>query len=448
MRSAALVGKAVLLLVLVAGCQDSRKTNPPPPRPAVALDSTIPISSVPWTGEDRDPKPPYDCTMVPALAMYFPGLRVENCGVLEIEATDAQKSAAKKCVEAAVAGRRPFLFVQRVQGEDSGVLRAFLARMEGSDYVAYEASYDSDPCGGGCPERGHTYLSRCKGPPTVPKLCDERVAACIECDDHEIIDQCAHGRPSKFSLTDSERARRALFAAKPTALGPAFGPLVVGALVSEWKSPAGVAAREAIEAGGIVDVTDRTRQPSAAHIDTIGFMFAGPCSHIHDELTKAWGPEVAHDRWVDRDGRRTALLDPWDCYLAVMRYVEPEEWAAKDITAPFPIVPTGMKAADWVTKVGGELVDGSPRWRAPAFGTSGAGPIEMYADVSHGRVTSYGTGEVNTDEASIARLRDHLTKLLGPAKHSDADFTTWVWRGKPTVTLSAMGDGSFSLTAD
>jgi hypothetical protein len=94
---------------------------------------------------------------------------------------------------------------------------------------------------------------------------------------------------------------------------------------------------------------------------------------------------------------------------------------------------------------GGEISDDRPRHRAPGIGPAGSGTITVHATDTRGRITAWETAFEPIDDASLARLRDHLTAVLG-TKPVDRDGAL-TWKGKPTVMLS-VSTGEFRLSAD
>ncbi len=78
-------------------------------------------------------------------------------------------------------------------GIDSAVADGVVGVLEGSDLALYMLDYD--PCGGGCPERGHTRVQRC----------DRLTFAGSGCMMLEECFQCAgHGTPATRSAASAD----------------------------------------------------------------------------------------------------------------------------------------------------------------------------------------------------------------------------------------------------
>lgn len=389
-------------------------------------DSLKRIEDVPKVADFRDPKSPYDCTVISAMQTYFAGTRVESCGMLEIDATPEVVAATTACVEKAVAATRPVIFAQAVQGTDSGVAAANLARMENGKYVGYAAHFDSDPCGGGCADHGWTRIARCTGAPRVSTTCPDRRGTCLLDCDGPTVESCRNGKATAVSRADAEKARAQLFGPTPASFGPAFGPLQLGAQFTAWETAGVKAAIQAIEAGGIVWVTS-DRPPYGATIDSIALEFAGPCSSIRAEFVARWGA-TADDIWVDPSAHHRARFDLAACQLRVESYLDVDAWIADTATAPLPLGAIGSSAAALAKRIGATIEDGDRvRWSVPGIGRA-SGTIEIDADVRRGRIAGL-EAHGAADGATVDQLRARLTALRGKPIKED------VWRGK--VSLSA-----------
>jgi hypothetical protein len=413
------------LWVLFA-CERSAPPPAPAPPSVAPRDSLKRIEEMPKLADYRDPESPYDCTVISTMQRYFAGTRVEACGMLERDAAPAAVSATTACAEKAIAARRPVIFAQAVQGTDSGIAVANLARREGATYAGYAAHFDSDPCGGGCGDHGWTRILRCTGAPRISTTCPDRRGACLLDCDGPMIESCRNGKASAVSRADAEQARATLFGPTPASLGPALGPLQLGAPFTAWKTPGVVSAIQAIEAGGIVWV-GADRPPYGATIDSIALDFAGPCSAIRAALVARWGA-TADDTWVDASAHRRARFNLEDCQLRVDRYLEVDAWLADTATAPFPLGAIGTSAGAFAKRVGATVEDGSRvRWSAPGIGRA-SGTIGLDAEVERGRIVGL-EAHGSADPATLDQLRARLTALRGkPIKDG-------VWRGK--VSLGA-----------
>jgi len=429
-----------LALWFLFACERGAPSPVPAPPSVAPRDSLKRIEDVPKLANYRDEKSPYDCTVISAMQTYLAGARVESCGMLEIHATPEAVSATTACVEKAIAATRPVIFAQAVQGTDSGVAVATLARMENGKYVGYEAHFDSDPCGGSCSDRGWTRIARCTSAPRVSTACLDRRGTCLlECDG-SLVETCRNGKATAVSRADAEKARASLFGPTPASLGPALGPLQLGAPFTAWETPGVKAAIQAIEAGGIVWVVS-DRPPYGATIDSIALDFAGPCSAIRAGLVARWGA-TADDIWVDASAHRRARFDLVACQLRVESYLDIDAWIADTATAPFPLGAIGSNAAALAKRVGATIEDGS-RLDASIPGIGRAiGTIEIDAVVQRGRIVGL-TARGATDSTTLDQLRARLTALRGKPIKED------VWRGKVSISTGPdySGEkGSFSLS--
>jgi hypothetical protein len=211
-----------LVVCALVACENHTPPPPPQPAPAISNDGLTRIEDLPKLADHRDPKTPYDCTITSALQGFAPGTRVVACGMLERDATPAALDAMNACVERALARAQPLVFGQAIQGTDSGIADAILVRSEQGRLVAYEARFDSDPCGGSCDDRGGTRIVRC-GAPRPGTGCYE-MRTCLQCDG-EIVETCRHGRPSTVPRAEAERRRAELLGPKPASFGPPLEPL-------------------------------------------------------------------------------------------------------------------------------------------------------------------------------------------------------------------------------
>ena len=103
-------------------------------------------------------------------------------------------SGALRCITDAVVHKRPFAFHQWVNGIDSGGGAGLLGRMSGGTFVVDELDYDSDPCGGSCPERGHTLVSECAGYARNRETdCRPTLRECFTCAGKRDVAKCVQG---------------------------------------------------------------------------------------------------------------------------------------------------------------------------------------------------------------------------------------------------------------
>jgi hypothetical protein len=413
-----------LALWFLVACENTTPPPAPAPPSVAPRDALKRIEDLPKLADYRDPNSPYDCTVISAMKGYFAGERVESCGMLELHATPESLAAATACMEQALAATRPVIFAQAVQGTDSGIAVANLARMEHARYTGYVAHFDSDPCGGGCQDRGWTRIVRCTGAPRVSTDCPDRRGACLLDCDGPIVESCRNGKATAVSRADAEKARAKLFGPTPASLGPAFGPLQLGVPFTDWKAPPVTAAIQAIEAGGIVALAS-DRSPYGATIDSIALDFAGPCTAIRAEIVARWGA-TADDLWVDASAHRRARFNIEACQLRIDRFLDVDAWLADTAIAPFPLGAIGTSAAALAKRVGATIEDGSQlRWSVPGIGRA-TGTVEIDADVQHGRIVGL-DAHGDADGATLGLLRARLTALRGKPIKDD------VWRGKISI---------------
>lgn len=285
------------VLVVVLGACESSKPDVMTPPAVGPKDSTKRIEDLKPIVKWRDANAPYDCTIVAALRQFAPGTRVEDCGLLERDSPKQAVAASLACAQRAVQKSQPVVFAQAVQGTDSAIAVANLARIENGRYVGYAAHYDSDPCGGSCSELGGTRIIACRDAPRTLTDCPDNRGVCLACEG-EIVERCRHGTPSASTLVVAEQARDRLFG--PTAsFGPALGPLQLGAPFADWTSPGVQKAIAEIKAGGIAWIV-QDRPPFGPTIDSIALDFAGPCRQVRARSS----PPIASDSAIAPTGAK------------------------------------------------------------------------------------------------------------------------------------------------
>lgn len=409
--------------------------TPTPPVPVVPPDDLVFIEELPRFAEYRDARSPYDCTILSALQAYLPRTRVKACGLLERDAPRATTDDAAACVKRAFASSRPLLVAQAIQGTDSAITRASVVRHEHGRYTAYEAWFDSDPCGGGCGDAGGTRITRCDGAPALAATCYDGLAACLACDGF-VVERCRHGRPSQIPLADAEREREHLLGATPASLGPALAPLELGRPFATWSTPAVRAAITRIEAGGIVSFGSE-REPWGPNVDVVALDFAGPCHRVRALLEQRWGAS-ATATWRDPAAHRRATLDLAECRLWIERYADVATWIDESRTAPVPLGVMGELGTALAARLGRPVEDERVAWRAPGIGDA-KGSVEVRARLTRGRVTGLDVRGF-TDARTLEELRARITALRG------APVSPGEWRGRPPIYLDHGDDGSFGLS--
>jgi hypothetical protein len=182
------------LWLLVAAACGEPSPAPPPVAPSNVADPTV---ARPFT---IDRSALADCSSLTVLKHATAGATVMPCGELDADATTAQLADALRCVANAVTGNQPFAFHQWVQGIDSQVGIAMLGRISGGAFVIDELEYDSDPCGGGCPEKGHTDVVECsKSTRSGSADCTRIMTECFTCDGKRDVASCVQGKGSGVS---------------------------------------------------------------------------------------------------------------------------------------------------------------------------------------------------------------------------------------------------------
>ena len=138
-----------------------------------------------------------DCTITNVLKEKTAGLRLKSCGDLDYDAMPLAREVAFHCVADAIATARPFVFHEALAGMDSAIERGLVGVVRDGTLVTYALKYDSDPCGGTCPQNGGTHIDECQplvplDPPTTD--CANGVTFCFECREPVRADGCRRGR--------------------------------------------------------------------------------------------------------------------------------------------------------------------------------------------------------------------------------------------------------------
>jgi hypothetical protein len=69
-----------------------------------------------------------------------------------------------------------------------------LGRMTNGAFVVDELDYDSDPCGGSCPDRGHTLVVECASYVRNRETdCRPTLRECFTCDGKHDVAECVQG---------------------------------------------------------------------------------------------------------------------------------------------------------------------------------------------------------------------------------------------------------------
>lgn len=101
------------------------------------------------------------------------------------------------CVERALADGQPFLVETDGQGTSSTIAYGLVGVVEDGELVTYTMTFDSDPCGGSCPDHGVTAIERCvraRRDVSNPEACALNVTRCFRCEREQLVVRCEFGR--------------------------------------------------------------------------------------------------------------------------------------------------------------------------------------------------------------------------------------------------------------
>jgi hypothetical protein len=236
----------------------------------------------------------------------------------------------------------------------------------------------------------------------------------------------------------------------PGTLGTAFGKISPGMTDSELaKHDDAIASLRSLTRGidlyvayddaeGLLQYVEVTPRDGASGTDEI-------CNAISEQLEATWSAaESSGETSVWRDaatGVRAELSHNYSCSLTFRRYVEPEQWIAKQ-GGVIPTAAVGQPHAKLVKSLEPQRVDlGDAEyyisWIAPGLG-SGTSPTSMTAYITNGKVTAV-VAKADTTFATYEKLQAHMEALYGAGKEDDEGAL--VWMKKPRVALSYI-DGS------
>ena len=377
----------------------------------------------------------------------FAGRRARSCGLVETNATGTARAAARACVGASVAAQVPFAWIEKRQGTDSGFASGYVGVREADGYQLYALRYDSDPCGGSCPEDGQTSLERCERIVPASESCLRPGAPCFACAGVVTLeDAWVAGKPAPPPLATPSHELPRLFGAGAATLGPLFDGLQLGA--STPAEPGAVArAAAAVEAGGL-GWLESGPDEDPARLDGVGVVVAGRCGGLRDQLVARWGasPDLA---WVDAAGTQRAWLTLARCAVRVERVARPDAWVGAGRDAVVPLGVLGMRGADLRARLtaGPHTVtradDGSLAWTDLGVGRTGT-RTRLAATVVGGVVTRL-EAEVAADVASLEAVRAALIALRGtPTRNTPlTDTDAYVeWPGTPKLSYTITPDGN------
>ncbi len=127
-----------------------------------------------------------DCGVVPSLlSLLIPG-RGETPQTRQVK---AELSAVRNCVLDSLRTAAPFHVTFDVWGIDSTVGEGVIGHRVGDRLVVEHLEYDSDPCGGSCPEKGASWSRRC-GVVTFGACDDPSSDFCMACDERTPLHVC------------------------------------------------------------------------------------------------------------------------------------------------------------------------------------------------------------------------------------------------------------------
>ena len=353
----------------------------------------------------------------------FGDARVRPCGVLDHIDKPALADAARTCVRDAIANQRPFAVVERRSGDDSTVGQAFVGLVENGTYAVYEALYDSNPCGGGCADRGGTELLRCAAPPT-PGGCDRPtvVSDCFECkyETATIVDSWHGNGQTRADL-------HALFGSTPGS----FGPWLAGVRLGKPPAESASALAHAAELSKLDIEADR----DVRKMLTVVVRMPGRCTAVRAELSAMWGA-TTDESWLDPATHRRATLDRHECALSLDGYADLATWFDKDGVVPYGLVGGPIAA------VRGRADDSGLEWRDVGVGRSG-GPTRVSVIEAGGRVDEL-TASGKTDAATIAAVRARMIAVFGKPTQDDPAYVGW---SKASLEIGAGGEFTLGVTA-
>jgi hypothetical protein len=139
-----------------------------------------------------------DCTLATVIAAQTRSARPVDCGALDPSKGASDRTRARQCMEDALAKPRSFVFREQHVGLDSQVASGYFGLIDHGRLVTFEASYDSDPCGGGCPWRGGSTIRRCTQLIKASRsghACQRDVSSCFECERAVEVSRCLRTMP-------------------------------------------------------------------------------------------------------------------------------------------------------------------------------------------------------------------------------------------------------------
>jgi hypothetical protein len=170
------------------------------------------------------------------------------------------------------------------------------------------------------------------------------------------------------------------------------------------------------------------------------------CDSLHEKLVAAWGRPALGTTWLDEATHQRATLDRDACSLTFSQYLTPEAWIAT-----LPIDGVGKPAEKYLAtyaKTHGtafeEYADEYASWGGTGLGTGDDSTsftvgIDGRHKVSGIRVTA------DSDFDSFVTVRDALAAKLKSQPRLDDETGAWVWKKKPTITISQDDNNKITL---
>lgn len=189
------------VFLLVGACGASQTPDAPAGEPAPVVERFVappPSEAEAWpavpfpcelnavVAARRDPSS-RDCGVVPDL--FLLNLPVPDNGSGDPQAAFAEVAAVQVCMLDALRTATPFHLTLDQRGIDSDVGEGFIGHRVAGQLVVEHLGYDSNPCGGGCPENGSSWSSRC-GTVTFGACDDPTRDFCFACDDRTPLHVC------------------------------------------------------------------------------------------------------------------------------------------------------------------------------------------------------------------------------------------------------------------
>lgn len=120
-----------------------------------------PIETVPGLEQRKPDGALVDCRLSAFAREKFAGHKVIACGAVTHASGLPAWERTGRCLAKALEHRLPVIAEDQQELADSDIRTATIGVLEGTNYVVYRLSSDSDPCGGGCALKGGVGVERC-----------------------------------------------------------------------------------------------------------------------------------------------------------------------------------------------------------------------------------------------------------------------------------------------